>query len=72
MDTRRAPCHRGGVVFEVDLANGFEKLRLCVRSIRRKGAVTATVPLERATNHHGRGQAEPLPAEHTHGEALLL
>src|SRR5262252_11177347 len=48
MDTRRAQCHCGGVVFEVDLANGFEKLRRCNCSLcRRKGAVMASVPLER-------------------------
>jgi hypothetical protein len=48
MDTRRAQCHCGAVVFEVDLANGFEKLRRCNCSLcRRKGAVMASVPLER-------------------------
>lgn len=48
METRTGSCHCGAVVFEVDLASGFENLRRCNCSLcRRKGAVMASVPLER-------------------------
>jgi hypothetical protein len=39
-------CHCGGVQFELDLANGLEKLRRCDCSMcRRRGAVVASVKL---------------------------
>ena len=48
METRTGSCHCGAVVFEVDLEDGFENLRRCNCSLcRRKGAVMASVPLER-------------------------
>ena len=48
METRTGSCHCQAVVFEVDLAGGFENLRRCNCSLcRRKGAVMASVPLER-------------------------
>jgi hypothetical protein len=48
METRRGSCHCGAVVFEVQLANGLENLRRCNCSLcRRKGAVMASVPIER-------------------------
>jgi hypothetical protein len=43
---RMGRCHCGGVVFQVELENGFENLRRCNCSLcRRKGAVMASVPL---------------------------
>lgn len=48
METRTGSCHCGAVVFEVDLDGGFENLRRCNCSLcRRKGAVMASVRLER-------------------------
>lgn len=48
METRTGSCHCGAVVFEVDLDGVFENLRRCNCSLcRRKGAVMASVPLER-------------------------
>ncbi len=48
METRRGSCHCGAVVFEVQLANGLENLRRCNCSLcRRKGAVMASVPVDR-------------------------
>ncbi len=42
----RASCHCGAVEFEVHLPNGLEDLRRCNCSMcRRKGAITASVPL---------------------------
>ena len=47
METRTGTCHCGAIVFEVDLANGFENVRRCNCSIcSRKGAVMAAVPLD--------------------------
>jgi len=41
-------CHCGAVEFTVDLQNGLEDLRRCNCSLcRRKGAVMASVPVER-------------------------
>ena len=41
-------CHCGAVEFTVDLENGLEDLRRCNCSLcRRKGAVMASVPVER-------------------------
>ncbi len=48
METRTGSCHCRAVVFEVDLDGGFDQLRRCNCSLcRRKGAVMASVPLER-------------------------
>ena len=48
MEKRQGKCHCGAVEFEVELENGIEDLRRCNRSLcRRKGAVMASVPLER-------------------------
>ena len=48
METRVGSCHCGSVVFEVDLVDGLENLRRCNCSLcRRKGAVMASVPIER-------------------------
>ena len=48
METKIGSCHCGAVFFEVDLQNGFENLRRCNCSLcRRKGAVMASVAIER-------------------------
>lgn len=48
MKTRRGSCHCGAVVFEVELEDGLHNLRRCNCSLcRRKGAVMASVPVER-------------------------
>jgi len=45
---RNGKCHCGAVEFEVDLENGLEDLRRCNCSLcRRKGAIMASVPVER-------------------------
>jgi hypothetical protein len=57
METRRGSCHCGAVVFEVELANGLEKLRRCNCSLcRRKGAIMASVPVERLRVVRGADQ----------------
>lgn len=44
--THRATCHCGSVVLELDLPHGVENPRRCNCSIcRRRGAITASVPL---------------------------
>lgn len=46
--TRRGACHCGAVEFEVELLNGFKDLRRCNCSLcRRKGAIMASVPLDK-------------------------
>lgn len=48
METKKGSCHCGAVEFEVDLENGFGELRRCNCSLcRRKGAIIASVPLNR-------------------------
>ena len=48
VETKRGRCHCGAVEFEVELHNGFEKLRRCNCSLcRRKGAVMASVAIDR-------------------------
>jgi hypothetical protein len=48
MEVKSGSCHCGAVVFEVELENGFEKLRRCNCSLcSRKGAIMASVPVER-------------------------
>jgi hypothetical protein len=44
----KGSCHCGAVAFEVELENGLEDLRRCNCSLcRRKGAIMASVPLDR-------------------------
>jgi hypothetical protein len=48
METRVGTCHCGAVRFEVDLEEGLSNLRHCNCSLcRRKGAIMASVPVER-------------------------
>jgi hypothetical protein len=48
METRVGTCHCGAVRFEVDLEDGLSNLRRCNCSLcRRKGAIMASVPVER-------------------------
>ena len=48
METRIGTCHCGAVRFEVDLEEGLSNLRRCNCSLcRRKGAIMASVPIER-------------------------
>jgi len=50
-------CHCGGVEFEVELANGLEDLRRCNCSLcRRKGAIMASVPVQRLKITKGEDQ----------------
>ncbi len=50
VEKRIGSCHCGAVVFEVELANGFENLRRCNCSLcRRKGAIMASVPVDKLT-----------------------
>lgn len=56
METRTGSCHCGAVVFEVDLENGLQNLRRCDCSLcRRKGAIMASVPLDRLRVVKGAG-----------------
>jgi hypothetical protein len=53
---RNGKCHCGAVEFEVELENGFEDLRRCNCSLcRRKGAIMASVPVERLKVVKGTG-----------------
>jgi hypothetical protein len=48
VETRTGTCHCGAVRFEVDLEEGLSNLRRCNCSLcRRKGAIMASVPIER-------------------------
>lgn len=48
METKTGSCHCGSVVFEVDLEAGFQNLLRCNCSLcRRKGAVMASVPVDK-------------------------
>ncbi len=48
METRTGSCHCGAVVFEVDLEDGLQNLRRCNCSLcRRKGAIMASVPVQK-------------------------
>jgi hypothetical protein len=48
VETRTGTCHCGAVRFEVDLEDGLANLRRCNCSLcRRKGAIMASVPVER-------------------------
>jgi hypothetical protein len=45
---RSGTCHCGAVAFELELANGLQDLRRCNCSLcRRRGAVMASVPVDR-------------------------
>jgi hypothetical protein len=45
---RSGKCHCGAVEFQVELENGLEDLRRCNCSLcRRKGAIMASVPVDR-------------------------
>ena len=49
-DIRRGTCHCGAVEFQVELEGGIADLRRCGCSLcRRKGAIMASVPLEKLT-----------------------
>ena len=48
MQTLPGSCHCGAVAFEVDVEDGLQNLRRCNCSLcRRKGAIMASVPLDR-------------------------
>ena len=48
METRTGSCHCGAVVFEVELEDGLQNLRRCNCSLcRRKGAIMASVPVQK-------------------------
>lgn len=48
METKKGSCHCGAVEFEVDLDNGWDNIRRCNCSLcRRKGAVMASVPVDK-------------------------
>lgn len=48
METKKGSCHCGAVAFEVDLDNGWDNIRRCNCSLcRRKGAVMASVPIDK-------------------------
>lgn len=47
-EVKRGTCHCKSVEFEVELKNGLEEIRRCNCSLcRRKGAVMASVPVEK-------------------------
>ncbi len=49
-DIRRGACHCGAVAFQVELQDGLQDLRRCNCSLcRRKGAVMASVPIDKLT-----------------------
>jgi hypothetical protein len=53
--THRLTCHCGGVELALDLPDGLMDLRRCNCSMcRRKGAIMASVPLERLRIVNGR------------------
>jgi hypothetical protein len=48
LETKKGSCHCGAVEFEVDLDNGWDNIRRCNCSLcRRKGAVMASVPVDK-------------------------
>ena len=48
METKTGSCHCGAVVFEVELEDGLQNLRRCNCSLcRRKGAIMASVPVQK-------------------------
>lgn len=47
-EIKKGKCHCEAVEFEVELKNGFENIRRCNCSLcRRKGAIIASVPVEK-------------------------
>lgn len=55
MQTLTGSCHCGAVRFEIDVEDGLADLRRCDCSLcRRKGAVMASVPLDRLRVIEGR------------------
>ncbi len=56
-EIRRGTCHCGAVEFQVELQDGLQDLRRCNCSLcRRKGAVMASVPLDKLTIIRGPDQ----------------
>ena len=56
-EIRRGTCHCGAVEFQVELRDGLQDLRRCNCSLcRRKGAVMASVPLDKLTIIRGADQ----------------
>ena len=56
-EIRRGTCHCGAVEFQVELQDGLQDLRRCNCSLcRRKGAVMASVPLDKLTIIRGADQ----------------
>ncbi|MCX4025878.1 GFA family protein [Endozoicomonas sp. SM1973] len=50
MEIKTGTCHCGKVAFQVELDNGLEELRRCNCSLcSRKGAIIASVPLDKLT-----------------------
>ncbi|WP_163835336.1 GFA family protein [Spartinivicinus ruber] len=50
MEIKKGTCHCGNVEFQVELKNGLEDLRRCNCSLcRRKGAIVASIPLDKLT-----------------------
>jgi len=48
MEIKKGTCHCGAVEFQVELDGGLQDLKRCNCSLcRRKGAITAGVPIER-------------------------
>ena len=48
MEIKKGSCHCGSVIFEVELEDGLQNLRRCNCSLcRRKGAIMASVPIEK-------------------------
>ena len=66
METKTGTCHCGAVEFEVDLADGLSPLRRCNCSFcKRKGAIMASVPIERLRVTKGKDYLS-LYQWHTH------
>ncbi len=56
-EIRRGTCHCGAVEFQAELQDGLQDLRRCNGSLcRRKGAVMASVPLDKLTIIRGADQ----------------
>lgn len=57
MEIKQGSCHCGQIVFEVELEDGLRNLRRCNCSLcRRKGAVMASVPVEKLRVVRGEDQ----------------
>lgn len=56
-EIKHGSCHCGAVRFEVELRDGFEKVWRCNCTLcRRKGAIMASVPLDRLRITRGKDQ----------------